>query len=211
MIRWFKYVPALLIALAAGVATAQQKAPEDGVEFKRIQPELPTEVGPKKVEVIEFFWYGCPHCFALEPSLKEWVKKLPADVGFRKVHVPFQVQAHQQLYYTLETMGKADAVGDRVFAAIHTDRNRLDTPEAMIAVLEKHGVDRQTFLDTYKSFGVRTKMQRANQLAQGYKIEGVPSLGVNGRYLTAPSMAGSNAAALNVVDQLVDRERKLIK
>jgi thiol:disulfide interchange protein DsbA len=194
----------------AGVArpVAAQSARPEGSAFRPVQPPVPTEAPAGKVEVIEFFWYGCPHCNALEPAVKAWARQLPPDVAFRKVHVPWQVQAHQQLFYTLDALGKADELGDRVFAAIHTDRQRLDTPEAMADLLARHGVDRKQFLDAYSSFGVRAKVQRATQLAAAYKVDGVPMFGVAGRWVTAPSMAGSNAEALKVVDALVDRARK---
>ena len=119
-----------------------------------------------------------------------------------------KVQAHQQLYFTLETMDRAQALDDKVFAAIHADRNKLDTPDAMADLVARNGVDRKQFLDTYQSFGVRTRMQRATQLVAAYQIDGVPTLGVAGRFVTSPSMTGSNAAALKVVEQLVARVRK---
>ncbi len=197
---------AALGGLSAG-ALAQQGGGE-GFEFKAVKPPAPTDAPAGKVEVVEFFWYGCPHCNALEPSLKAWMKTLPADVAFRKVHVPWQVQAHQQLYFTLETMNQAEALNDRVFSAIHVDRSKLDTPDAMADLVSKHGVDRKQFLDTYNSFGVRTRMQRASQLAAAYKVDGVPMFGVAGKWTTAPSMVGSNAGALKMVEQLVDRARK---
>ena len=204
------FVAAVGAAGAAGLsarAVAQQGGGE-GVEYRSVKPTAPVDAPAGKVEVIEFFWYGCPHCNALEPAVREWSKRLAPDVAFRKVHVPWQVQAHQQLYYTLETMGRADALDEQVFAAIHRDRNRLDTPEAMADLLAKHGVDRKQFLDTYASFGVRTKMQRATQLAAAYKVDGVPMFGIAGRYVTAPSMVGSNGGALKMVDALVERVRK---
>lgn len=200
-------------ALALGLGpialkAAAQGGTGEGFEFKSVKPAAPVDTPAGKIEVIEFFWYGCPHCFALEPAIKDWAKQLPADVVFRKVHVPWQVQAHQQLFFTLETLGQADALNDKVFAAIHNDRSKLDTPEAMADLLAKSGVDRKQFIDTYNSFGVRTKMQRASQLAAAYKIDGVPTLAVAGKYITSPSMTGSNGAALKMVDTLVDRVRK---
>jgi len=180
----------------------------DGFEFKSIKPPAPVDAPAGKIEVVEFFWYGCPHCNALEPAVKDWAKRLPADVTFRKVHVPWQVQAHQQLFFTLESMGLTDSLNDKVFAAIHTDRLKLDTPEAMADLLAKHGVDRKQFLDAYGSFGVRTRVQRATQLAAAYKIDGVPTFGIAGRFMTSPSMTGSNGAALKMVDTLIDRVRK---
>jgi thiol:disulfide interchange protein DsbA len=204
------FVAAVGAAGAAGLSAraAAQQGGGEGVEYRSVKPTAPVDAPAGKVEVIEFFWYGCPHCNALEPAVREWSKRLAPDVAFRKVHVPWQVQAHQQLYYTLETMGRADALDEQVFAAIHRDRNRLDTPEAMADLLAKHGVDRKQFLDTYASFGVRTKMQRATQLAAAYKVDGVPMFGIAGRYVTAPSMVGSNGGALKMVDALVERVRK---
>ena len=202
-----EFVAAAGLAGFAVRASAQGGSGE-GFEFRSVKPPAPTDAPAGRIEVVEFFWYGCPHCNSLEPALKDWKKRLPADVAFRKVHVPWQVQAHQQLFYTLETLNQADALNDRVFAAIHGDRNRLDTPEAMADLLSKHGLDRKQFLDTYASFGVRTRMQRATALAAAYRIDGVPTFGVAGRYVTAPSMVGSNGAALKMVETLVDRVRK---
>jgi protein dithiol oxidoreductase (disulfide-forming) len=195
-------------AIAGTVLAQQPKAPTEGSEYRTVKPTQPTEAPAGKVEVVEFFWYGCPHCNTLEPLLNDWVKRLPQDVTFRRVHVPFAVVAHQQLFFTLQALGQVDALHDKVFAAIHKDRQRLDKPEEMADFVARHGVDRKQFLDTYGSFGVRTRMQRASQLAAGYKIDGVPAFGVNGKYVTAPSMVGSNPGALRMVEMLVERERK---
>lgn len=201
------FVAAAALAGLASQASAQSGRGE-GFDFQTLKNPAPVEAPAGKVEVVEFFWYGCPHCHSLEPALKEWVRRLPADVVFRKLHVPWQVQAHQQLFFTLDTLGKSDTLNDRVFEALHGERRRLDTPEAMADLLAGHGVDRKQFLDTYASFGVRTKMQRATQIAAAYRIDGVPTFGVAGKWVTSPSMTGSNAAALKMVDTLVDRARK---
>lgn len=195
------------LSLAAGSDAAQAQAVE-GKEFRSVAPPAPTDAPAGRIEVVEFFWYGCPHCHSLEPALKEWVRRLPADVAFRKAHVPWQVQAHQQLFFTLESLNLAEAHNDKVFAAIHNERNRLDKPEAMADLLVPHGVDRKQFLDAYASFGVRTRAQRATQLAAAYKIDGVPTFGIAGRFVTSPSMTGSNGAALQMVDALIARVRK---
>jgi thiol:disulfide interchange protein DsbA len=198
-------------AALAGVAGPQARAwaqPAEGREYRAVTPAAPTDAPAGKIEVVEFFWYGCPHCHSLEPALKEWLRKLPPDVVFRKAHVPWQVQAHQQLFFALESLGLADTHNDKVFTAIHTDRNRLDKPEAMADLLARHGVDRKQFNDAFASFGVRTRAQRATQLAAAYKVESVPTFGVGGRYLTSPGMAGSNGASLQVLDMLIDRVRK---
>lgn len=195
------------IVVAGGNGLAHAQAVE-GKEFRSVSPLAPTDAPAGRIEVVEFFWYGCPHCHSLEPAVKEWARRLPADVVFRKAHVPWQVPAHQQLFFALESLNLADVHNDKVFAAIHNDRNRLDKPEAMADLLARHGVDRKQFLDAFASFGVRTRAQRATQLAAAYKIDGVPAFGVAGRFVTSPSMAGSNGAALQMVDALVARVRK---
>ena len=188
--------------------SAQGQAPREGRDYRLVKPAQPTAVPEGKIEVIEFFWYGCPHCYSLEPLITEWVGKLPDDVGFRRIHVPFGERRHQQLFYTLESMGKAEALNDVVFKAIHVDRDRLDTPDRMVAVLSKHGVDGKQFRDTFDSFAVRTKMRRAAQVVDAYGVDGVPAMAVNGKYYTSPSMVGSNAGALRTLDQLIAIERK---
>lgn len=197
------------LAGAAALPMAQaQSTPVEGRDYRLVTPPQPTEAPAGRIEVIEFFWYGCPHCNALEPLLKQWSAKLPPDVFFKRVHVPFGDRRHQQLYYTLESMGVAGKVDDAVFHAIHVDGNRMDTPEKMIDVLSKHGVDRDRFLETWKSFAVRTKMSRGAQLTQAYGVDGVPAFAVAGRYYTAPSLVGSNAGVLRVLDWLVQKERQ---
>lgn len=204
-----------LAALSQGTppapAAAQTQALREGRDYRLIKPPQPVDVPPGKIEVLEFFWYGCPHCYSLEPLLKEWVAKLPDDVVFQRVHVPFGEKAHQQLFYTLQAMGKADALSDVVFRSINVDHDRMDTPDKMIAVLSKHGVDDKQFRETFGSFAVRTKMRRAAQLVDAYGVNGVPAMAVNGKYYTAPSMVGSNAGVLLVLDQLIAIERKAIK
>ncbi len=204
-----------LIAAAAAIAGSSaapaalaQQAPREGRDYRLVKPQQPTEAPAGKIEVIEFFWYGCPHCNSLEPLINDWAGKLPDDVVFRRVHVPFGDRRHQQLYYTLESMGQADALGDEVFRAIHVDGDRLDTPEKMVAMLSRHGVDKARFLDTWKSFSVRTKMSRGAQLTQAYGVDGVPAMAVAGKYYTAPSLVGSNEGALRVIDWLVQKERQ---
>ena len=203
--RFLKTLAAGTVAIAASPLLAQS-APSG---YRAVDPPQPTDA-PGKIEVLEFFWYGCPHCNSLEPSLKDWASKLPADVVFRKVHVglgPSWVP-HQQLFYTLESMGKADSLGSVVFNAIHVERNMLSRPEAMADLLAKQGIDRKQFLDTYQSFAVRTRMRKASTVAQAYGLDGVPAFAVNGKWFTSPSMAGGNVQALRVLDQLIERERK---
>jgi thiol:disulfide interchange protein DsbA len=194
---------------ALGPALAQGKAPTEGVEYRAVKPSQAVDT-PGKIEVLEFFWYGCPHCNALEPSLVDWARRLPADVVFRKVHVALgpHWQAHQQMYYTLDAMGRSAELNERIFLAIHNQGTLLDKPERMADFLARSGVDRKQFLDTYASFAVQTRMRRASQMAEVFGVDGVPALAVQGKWYTAPSMAGGNAQALRVVDFLIDRERR---
>jgi protein dithiol oxidoreductase (disulfide-forming) len=211
-----------LSALGAATAAAfgpyapnalAQQAPskmEDGFEFRSVKPVQKTE-DPKRIELLEFFWYGCPHCNAIEPALQEWVKRLPPDVHFKKIHVNFKEPVHQQLFFTLETMGKDKELTPKVFYRIHGERDPFMQPEKMADYLAPFGLDKKAFMDTFKSFGVLTKMKRATQIQEAYKVDGVPAFAVNGKYYTAPTMAGSNSAVIGVIETLIARERQARK
>lgn len=199
-------------AAAFGLAApaAAQGGPVDGTHYVRLSQPLPAPAGGK-IEVVEFFWYGCPHCNAFEPALEAWVKKLPADVTFRRVPVAFRDEpftAHQRIYYALEAMGQIEALHRKVFFAIHSERARLDKPAEISAFMAKNGLDGAKFLDVYNSFSVQTKTRQAKQLAEAYKIDGVPALGVHGRYYTSGTLAGSPERALAVTDFLLQQVRK---
>lgn len=191
-------------AIPAGAAFAQTE-PVAGRDFRAVNPAQPVEAPAGRVEVLEFFAYWCPHCHSLEPELADWKKRQPPEVVFRREHVSFRETRIQQLHYALVALGKADELSARVFSAIHVDRVRLEAPQKMAEVL---GLDPKQFTEVYDSFSVRTRARRGAQISEAYAIEGVPAIAVAGKYLTAPSMAGSNAAALRVVDWLVARERK---
>jgi protein dithiol oxidoreductase (disulfide-forming) len=197
-------------AVAAFLPSMAQAQPSVGKEYRVIEPAQPTD-NAAKIEVVEFFWYGCPHCYGLEPILKEWVKKLPNDVTFKKVHVQFQEVKHQQLFFTLQAMGKVEELTDKVFVGIHVEKNRLDTPAKMADYLAPFGVNKADFLKTFDSFGVRTAQGRATKMSETFKVDGVPAFAVNGKYYTAPAMAGNNLNAIKVVEYLVDVERKAMK
>ncbi len=198
-------------ALAAGLpfAAAQGGAPVEGKAYIKLSPPVPTPANGK-IEVIEFFWYGCPHCNAFEPTLEAWVKKLPADVSFKRVPVAFRDEpfvAHQRIYYALEEMGLVDAMHRKVFAAIHVDHQRLDNPAEISAFMAKNGVDAAKFMSFYNGFSVQTKARQAAQLAQAYKLDGVPSIGIAGKYFTSATLAGSPQQSLAVADYLIQQSR----
>ena len=196
---------------AAGWAQAQG-GPVEGQHYVRLSTPAPVTLPSpdKKIEVVEFFWYGCPHCFTLEPLLESWVKRLPPDVAFRQVPVGFSVphQVHQKLYYALEEVGALPALHRRVFSALHQQNLRLNNEADIVAFVGANGVDTAAFTAAFKSFGVATKANRAKQLSEAYKIDGVPALGVQGRFYTSASLAGSHERALAVTDFLIQRARQ---
>ena len=200
------------VALALSPAAhAQAGAPVEGQHYVRLSTPVAVSVPTgKAVEVIEFFWYGCPHCYAFEPALENWVKKLPADVFFRQVPVGFMAphQLHQKLFYALEEMGQLASAHRKVFAAIHQQNRRLNSESDILAFGKEIGLDETKLSAALKSFGTNTKASRAKQLADAYKIDGVPALGVHGRFYTSGSLAGSNENALAVADFLIQRSRQ---
>ncbi len=202
---------ALVLARFAGVglpsAHAQPALPPEGQGYRRIATPVRTDTPAGKIDVVEFFWYGCPHCHRFEPVLRRWVAQLPDDIVFRRVHVPFQERKHQQLYYTLAAMGEEEKLGLAVFRALHEERRRLDSDDEIIDWAVAQGLDRKAFTDHFKSFGVRTAMTKGTREMNDFGVDGVPMIGVAGKYLTAPSMAGSNQAALDLVDKMIANER----
>jgi protein dithiol oxidoreductase (disulfide-forming) len=191
-----------------GLARAQGK-PVEGTHYVKLAQPVP--VPPGKIEVVEFFWYGCPHCNAFEPLLETWIPRLPADVAFRRVPVAFRDEpftSHQKIYYALETMGLLPSMHRKVFYAIHGERLRLDKPADIEAFMVKHNVDGPKFMENFNSFTTQTKVRQATKLAADYKIDGVPALGIQGRYFTSGTLAGSPQAALAVTEYLIGLARK---
>jgi len=199
------------IAIGGRVATASaQGGPVEGTHYVRLSQPVPA--GPAgKIEVIEFFWYGCPHCNAFEPALENWVRQLPADVAFHRVPVAFSkepFEAHQRIFYALDSLGLLATMHRKVFYAIHSDRARLDKPADISAFMTRNGIDATKFMEAYDSFAVQAKARQATQQAAAYKIDGVPALGVQGRFYTSGALAGTNEKALAVTDFLIQRVRK---
>ena len=201
---------ATVLASLPQLSLAQGKKPEEGSEYLTLDKRLPVEAPAGKVEVIEFFWYSCPHCNAFEPRLESWVKAAPKDVFVKRVPVAFRDDfvPQQRLFYSLEAMGKLDELHRKVFYAIHGEKQTLNTQETIAAWVEKQGVDKAKFLDLYNSFSISTKATKARQLQDAYKVDGVPALGVAGRFYTSGSLASSMERVMQVVDYLIAEVRK---
>lgn len=198
-----------LVSSLSGIAQAQGPKIEEGFDY-RVMP-VPQPVETKgKVEVIEFFWYGCPHCYDFEPELNAWLKRQPKDVSFRKVPVAFRDDfiPHSQLFYALEAIGKGDALNDKVMYAMHKENKRLLNENEIADWVASQGVDRNTFLAAYRSFAVISKARAARQMADAYRIDGVPTIVMQGRYVTSPSIAGTKAKSIVVMDFLEEKIRK---
>ena len=200
-------------------AHATPAAPVNGAEYRTLDKAQSTDAG-KKIEVTEFFWYSCPHCHAFDPALVNWVKKQGENISFKRVPVAFResFQPQQRLYYALEAMGKLDDMQTKVFHAIHVERKSLDTEAAIADFVATQGIDRKKFVDVYNSFGVQSKLKRAAQLQEAYKIDGVPRVAIDGRYVTSPSIVGATlgsqpeavlqTSTLQVMDWLMAKATK---
>jgi thiol:disulfide interchange protein DsbA len=185
------------------VAGAQRPA------YTELRPAVSTEAPAGKIDVIDFFWYGCIHCYNLEPVLEPWIKKLPADAQFRRVPAVFSERwAHDAaIFYTFEALGVLDKLHRPFFDAIHRDKLRSDNPQALAQWLEKNGVSPQKFTETMKSFGVQSKTKRAIQLTNAYKIDGTPAMAVQGRYTVSAEQGGSREGMLESVNKLIEVAR----
>jgi thiol:disulfide interchange protein DsbA len=212
---------ALLAAtFAVGTAFASPTDPKNGVEYITLAQPQAVQAAGKKVEVIEFFMYHCPHCNALEPQFEQWVKKQGDNIVVRRVHIPSQgasdPEAH--LYLTLEALGKVEQMHAKVFKAVHVDRVRLIKDDAIIDWVSKNGIDRATFLNAWNSFGVMTKLRQQSKLVETYKVDGAPTIVIDGKYQTSPAIVYNSVktsnepqlfgATLQVMDALVAKAAK---
>ena len=191
-------------------ARAQGAKFEEGVDYISLDKRLPADVGPGKIEVIEFFWYSCPHCYAFEPRFEQWIMGASKDLVVKRAPVRFRddFEAQQRMYYVLEALNKVDALHAQVFKAIHVERLNLSNADNLANWAVSHGIDKNKFMETFNSFGVVTQAKRAAQLQEAFKVQGVPALGVAGRFYTDGSLAGSMERALQVVEYLVNEVRK---
>jgi thiol:disulfide interchange protein DsbA len=219
-----RHVVTALLGLAAGLsatlpALASPAAPQDGAEYQSLASPQPTDSG-NKVEVIEFFAYYCPHCYAFEPSLEAWVKKQGDNIVFKRVHISAgaNVLPQQRLFYTLDAMGLLPQYHQKAFDAMHVEHLRLSSDEEVFDWAAKNGIDRAKFIDTYRSFGLQARLRRASSMMDSYQVGFWPLLVIDGRWQTSPSQAGSHMpegsseaqqqqAALQVMDFLVAKAK----
>ncbi len=191
------------------VATACAEPYKEGEQYKALaQPQATASAD--KIEVVELFWYGCPHCYRLEPVIGNWLKNKPDDVEFVRMPAiigpPWELLA--KAYYTAEFLGVMDTVHYALFDAIHKDKKKVVDEAAVQAIFEAQGVSAEDFKNTFNSFAVAVKVNNAKMMTKRYAISGVPTIIINGKYNTSGSLAGSNENIIKVVDYLVEQERQ---
>lgn len=214
MRRFVFLLVSLFLAAQPPVVGALERYIE-GIHYLEVPEPQPVETG-RKIEVREVFWYGCPHCYTLEPTIKSWLKTKPANAEF--VRVPGILRAewepHARAFYTFQALGALDKLHEPFFRAIHQKRQALNDVQSIADFAAAHGIDKSRFRQVYNSFGVNTKVNKAKQAGERYRLNAVPTLIVDGTYSTSPTMAGGNKAVMDVVNFLVEKaagERKKTK
>jgi thiol:disulfide interchange protein DsbA len=218
----------LLAAVASTVAAATSSSPaaaasgtqwQDGVNYTRVVPAQPTNVPAGQIEVLEFFWYACPHCYAIEPTVQAWLKSKPAYITFTRVPVEWN-EGHRSLahlFYALEAMGKLNDLHSEIFKEIQVSGDPLIGPDpnnaaaaerVQLSFIKKLGLSDADFEAKYHDMNVETSMQRADQLVQRYRVSGVPTFVVNGKYTTDVTQAGSPEKLMSMLSDLAAQEHK---
>lgn len=203
-----RFLQAAMALLVAGWFASACAQPSAGQDYVQINPPLNTDAGAGRIEVTEFFWYGCPHCHALEPEINPWIKKLPKDVTFRRIPAMFNDNwaVAGRIFYTLEAMNELERLHTPLFDAIHKDNLRVTNKSALDEWLKRNNVDVAKFDATAKSFAVESRVKRAVDLTHAVKqMDGVPAIVVNGRQLV---VAGSPKKMLETTDFLIESARK---
>jgi len=206
------FIRTLALFAAAVLSVSAFAASEEafeGHDYTRLKNAQPVATG-KKIEVLEFFWYRCPHCFQLEPGLTAWLKKLPKDAQIRRVPAVFREDwaPGAKIYYTLEQMGQLDRLHSKVFDAYHADNLNLNDTAVLGSWIAKQGVDRKKFESIYNSFSTQSKVMQGARLSSAYGLTGVPAFIVDGKYSTSMSMVRSEPRQFEVLDQLIDKARR---
>ncbi|WP_295886320.1 thiol:disulfide interchange protein DsbA/DsbL [uncultured Thiohalocapsa sp.] len=193
----------LLLALAAAAAESF----DEGIDYRLVAEPARAEAGDD-VEVLEFFWYGCPHCWQLEPQIKRWLDDKPAGVSFRRLPAAASPRwvPHAKAYFAAEQLGELDKLHEPLFKALHDERRKIFTEDQIIAFAAEQGIDAAKFRAAYNSFPVDMQVRKSADLVRRYRIDGVPSMVVNGKYVTSATQTGSNTRMFEVIDHLVARE-----
>ena len=197
-----------ILAVGSGALLLPAAQAQAADRYVVVEPAQPSDT-TGKIEVLEFFAYTCPHCNAIEPLVQKWAKTLPENAVLRPVPVAFNASMEdlQKLYYSLEAMNRLD-LHDAVFKTIHVQRKRIYDADAIADWVASQGVDRKAFMDVFNSFGIKSKVMRANELAKAYKIEGTPSIAVGGKYVTSPTMTNSYEGTIEEAQKLLEMVSK---
>lgn len=193
-----------LLLLACSLAAQAQDNPavRVNVDYRLIEPQA---VSGPRIEVIDFFWYGCPHCYTFQPALEEWIKRMPPDVVLRRIPAILRDSwaPHARIYYTLEALGEVERLHQAVYHGYHVQELHMSKPEVMLQWAQRHGIDGRLWSEAYNSAAVAQKVQRATELTSDYNVQGTPSLVVDGRYLTSPAMARSEQRMIPILEELI--------
>ncbi len=201
-------LPLLAITGLVGTAQAQEVRARQNIDYRLISPQ-PVETGDR-IEVIDFFWYGCPYCNELQPALDDWDRRKPADVALRRVPAILKDNwaPHARIYYTLELLGEAGRLHQKVYLSYHVEELPMSKPDVMEQWAVKNGIERRRWLDAYYSPEVDARVARAQELAKRYEVQGTPTVVVDGRYLTSSSMTPSVRGVILVVEDLIRLARQ---
>ncbi len=201
-----RFARLLGLALIAALLPVSLHAADEGIDYAVLKPAQPTETGDK-VEVLEVFWYGCPHCWYLEPDMKEWVATMPEGVAFRRMPATGpRWEPHARAYYAAESLGKLDQFHEALFKAMQVEKRRIMTEDDLVKFAGGIGIDPDEFRAAYNSFYVETRVKKADEMGRRYGIDGVPAVIVNGKFRTSPSQTGGQERMMEVLNALVAQE-----
>ena len=206
-----KFLAIFFLLLSFGLINSSNALADivEGKDYTVLTNPQPTQDN-NKIEVLEFFWYGCPHCYSLHPHLKSWLMNIPSDIDFRYVPAIFRANwvAAAKVFYAIEAIGITDVLHDKIYDAIHRDKIDLNNESILFDWIEKQGVDRKKFENTYNSFAVQNQVARSTQMSRQYQLTGVPALVINGKYLTSGKMGGTPQDTVKTLEALIEKARK---
>ncbi len=206
-----RFISTLFLIFSIGFAsiTTASAGITEGKDYTVLTNPQPTE-NNSKIEVLEFFWYGCPHCDKLHPHIKSWLKNKPDDVSFRYVPTIFRPDwvSGAKIFYTIETIQETEVLHDKVYDAIHRDKIDLNKEPILFDWVEKQGIEREKFEKAYHSFSVQNQVAKSTQMSRQYQLTGTPSIVVDGKYLTSGSMGGSQENTIKILEKLIEKTRK---